>query len=532
MSLPGEVTIAPRELEGGHGGTNDIETNVTAVIRVLDQESKHDSKDSVVIESEACVEKEIASPNDRGKKRGLTKRQMYPNKSAKANSGKLDGSFTSKFRGVTRHRLTNRFEAHFWDSSYERPKSKSGTRRKGRQVYLGGYITEEDAARAYDMAAIAFLGSDATLNYDISEYQEYMKENKGKSADLVVGELRRKSVGFARGSSQYRGVTKNKKCLRWEARIGKVIGNKYLYLGIFDDPKLAAIAYDKAAVKFFGTKAMTNFQLQDYQSILDNPDSHSLPLHGQIYAQEAKENMKKKVEKTAPVETNVPKIPSAMHSNPPPPPTYMQQVEWYQHQENMKKKVEKTAPVETNVPKIPSAMHSDPPPPPTYMQQVEWYQHHLKSLQSSEQQRGYLTAGEVPASHFQQPYATMTYDFDGNRTGNPHQQQHAYERMENQVDLSHLSPLAASLLSPLGIPKEQHGYGPPESSGHQDCRIDSVSAEALRTMTGPPSPFTQGNNLQGGFDLDNLGWIDSVDVDQIAMMLRNVSSPKPGSAYQ
>lgn len=29
--------------------------------------------------------------------------------------------FTSAYRGVTRHRLTGRYESHFWDSSYLRP---------------------------------------------------------------------------------------------------------------------------------------------------------------------------------------------------------------------------------------------------------------------------------------------------------------------------------------------------------------------------------------------------------------------------
>lgn len=33
------------------------------------------------------------------------------------------GVFTSAYRGVTRHRLTGRFEAHFWDSSYVRPQT-------------------------------------------------------------------------------------------------------------------------------------------------------------------------------------------------------------------------------------------------------------------------------------------------------------------------------------------------------------------------------------------------------------------------
>lgn len=39
-----------------------------------------------------------------------------------------------------------------------------GGRTRGKQVYLGSYTNEEDAARAYDLAVLAFLGVDATTN--------------------------------------------------------------------------------------------------------------------------------------------------------------------------------------------------------------------------------------------------------------------------------------------------------------------------------------------------------------------------------
>ncbi|EFN58603.1 hypothetical protein CHLNCDRAFT_13529, partial [Chlorella variabilis] len=166
---------------------------------------------------------------------------------------------TSPFRGVTRHRLTGRYEAHFWDSSY-----KKGGRSRGRQIYLGGYETELEAARAYDRAVIAHCGSKAPLNFLLDDYSEDLAWIQGRTPEEVVGILRRGSVGFARRASQYRGVTRHHQQSKWEARIGRVEGNKYLYLGTYDTAEDAARAYDRACVKFRGSKAILNFDLSHY----------------------------------------------------------------------------------------------------------------------------------------------------------------------------------------------------------------------------------------------------------------------------
>lgn len=49
-------------------------------------------------------------------------------------------------------------------------------------------------------------------------------------------------------------MTKHHQHGKWEARIGRVDGSKYLYLGTFENAEEAARAYDRAAVKFRGRK--------------------------------------------------------------------------------------------------------------------------------------------------------------------------------------------------------------------------------------------------------------------------------------
>jgi AP2-like factor (ANT lineage) len=184
------------------------------------------------------------------------------------------GQRTSIYRGVTRHRWTGRYEAHLWDNSCRR----EGQSRKGRQVYLGGYDKEEKAARAYDLAALKYWGPTTTTNFLVTDYEKELVEMKIMTRQEFIASLRRKSSGFSRGASIYRGVTRHHQHGRWQARIGRVAGNKDLYLGTFSTQEEAAEAYDIAAIKFRGLNAVTNFDMSRYD--IKSIASSNLPIGG------------------------------------------------------------------------------------------------------------------------------------------------------------------------------------------------------------------------------------------------------------
>ncbi|GFP93953.1 ethylene-responsive transcription factor wri1 [Phtheirospermum japonicum] len=253
--------------------------------------------------SSSCIESPIKENDDgpeqtiRPDKKPVTKRVRAKKNLTNSthNSATSPKSRSSIYRGVTRHRWTGRYEAHLWDKTTW----NSIQNKRGRQINAGAYDNEEDAARTYDLAALKYWGPPSILNFPLDAYTKEIEEMQKMSKEEYLASLRRRSSGFSRGVSKYRGVARHHHNGRWEARIGRVCGNKYLYLGTYSTQEEAAAAYDMAAIEFRGPNAVTNFDINNYANKLTKT-----PPEAQVDDQEEEVQVKPETNPT-PITNNV-----------------------------------------------------------------------------------------------------------------------------------------------------------------------------------------------------------------------------------
>ena len=238
----------PVKVESGSEAQDKSEADVMAV----DESPSDPSRRST-----STIESEQGEREGRAPAAGGAKQKRSSASGGNCSSGKLrrGKSSVSNYRGVAVHRWTGRWEAHIWEN--------------GKQLYLGSFETEAQAAKAYDKAAIKLKKDDAVLNFNLEDYKGEIESLAEMTKEELITSLRRDSAGFARGTCTFRGVSWRKQTGRWEARIGRLLGRKYTYLGTFKSGEAAARAYDHAAIVSRGREAITNYHLNEYKDKLE-----------------------------------------------------------------------------------------------------------------------------------------------------------------------------------------------------------------------------------------------------------------------
>jgi len=112
----------------------------------------------------------------------------------------------------------------------------------GKQIFIGWYLTPEEAALAYNEAAKKYFGEFAYLN-EVAEIPKVAVPHQTARSDNTSG---------------YKGVSRNnnKTGKFWTAKI--TYNKKTHSLGNFETPEEAALAYNKKSIELFGDKAFIN----------------------------------------------------------------------------------------------------------------------------------------------------------------------------------------------------------------------------------------------------------------------------------
>lgn len=153
----------------------------------------------------------------------------------------------AEHRAAVKDRFSSRYQGVYWSTDHEKWSARIhiGPKKSVRAYHLGLFDEdqEEEAARAYDRAALYFGRDPATLNFPF-------ESNEPASPALLADEGWQRFK--ERTTSQYTGVFWSARLAAWLAHI--TIDGVFELLGQFNDEAEAARAYDRAAFRYRGNE--------------------------------------------------------------------------------------------------------------------------------------------------------------------------------------------------------------------------------------------------------------------------------------
>jgi hypothetical protein len=150
-------------------------------------------------------------------------------------------------RAKQRTSETSRFQGVHWDSRRGRWAAIVCIGRK--PIQIAQFDDEEAAAMAYDRVAKHLDKTGSDLNFP-----------RRRLKPASIQEMRKwsRALWKRKTTSRFRGVTFDKRSVKWKAQIGHQGG--HAVLGYYDYEEDAARAYDAEARKVFGRGATLNFR--------------------------------------------------------------------------------------------------------------------------------------------------------------------------------------------------------------------------------------------------------------------------------
>ncbi|XP_062001949.1 AP2-like ethylene-responsive transcription factor PLT2 [Rosa rugosa] len=173
---------------------------------------------------------------------------------------------------------------------------------------------KEDATRPHGLAALKLWGESASLNFPLSNYLNDLEEMKSFTKKEYFLHIRKKT-GLTKTVSDYRGVSRNAHNKKWQVRLGKGKDIDSIYVGTFDTEEQAAEAYDVAAIRVKGPKAITNFDKSNYdiKQILEGPKFLIEKGASKTLKRSSVDDVLQKRRKTRSVSSSTPSAPPSLH---------------------------------------------------------------------------------------------------------------------------------------------------------------------------------------------------------------------------